>query len=268
MRVVTKRKKGDYWKPGRGNFDSVELRYIPDVVGAHAGADLRPDRRRPTGSTPKTVSLVMRAPTVNVVRTKGTGNRFAWVALCDTDPYKSNDMRLALKYGIDRQKIIDNVYKGFATMGNDTTVAPSQKYYAKDLPQRPVRSRQGGVPLQEGRHGQRQSDAASLRRRLLRRDRRRRALSGGDEEGGHHARRQARLRRRLLEQCLVEGAVLRGLLGRPPDRGQSARADLPLQRQLERHALARPRVRQAAHARRAPNSTTPSAASFTPNARR
>ena len=79
----------------------------------------------------------MKAPTVNVVRTKGTGNRFAWVALADTDPYTSNDIRLALKYGIDRQKIIDRVYKGFATMGNDTTVAPSQKYFAKDIPQRP-----------------------------------------------------------------------------------------------------------------------------------
>jgi peptide/nickel transport system substrate-binding protein len=46
-------------------------------------------------------------------------------------------MRLALKYGIDRQKIVDVVYKGFATIGNDTTVAPSNKYYAKDVPQRP-----------------------------------------------------------------------------------------------------------------------------------
>ena len=29
MRVITK-SKGNYWKSGRGNFDSVELRYIPD----------------------------------------------------------------------------------------------------------------------------------------------------------------------------------------------------------------------------------------------
>ena len=60
-----------------------------------------------------------------------------FVAHCDTDPYTNNDIRLALKYGIDRQKIVDAVYKGFATIGNDTTVAPSQKYFAKDIPQRP-----------------------------------------------------------------------------------------------------------------------------------
>ena len=120
----------------------------------------------------KTVSLVMKAPTVNVVRTKGTGNRFAFVALCDTDPYTNNDIRLALKYGIDRQKIVDNVYKGFATIGNDTTVAAVEEIFRQGHPAAPLRSRQGGVPFQEGRHGQRQHGVAGLRRRVLRRDRR------------------------------------------------------------------------------------------------
>jgi peptide/nickel transport system substrate-binding protein len=136
IRVITKRKPGAYWKPNRGNFDSVEVRYIGDasartqalISGQIDGAN-RLDAR--------TVSLVMKAPTVSVVRTKGTGNRFAFVARCVDDPYTNNDIRLALKYGIDRQKIIDTVYKGFATMGNDTTVAPLAKYFAKDIPQRP-----------------------------------------------------------------------------------------------------------------------------------
>jgi peptide/nickel transport system substrate-binding protein len=135
VRVITKN-AGNYWKPNRGNFDSIELRYVPDsaarmqaLVSGQIDAANRLDA--------KTVSFVMRAPTVNVVRTKGTGNRFAFVALCDNDPYTNNDIRLALKYGIDRQKIVDNVYKGFATIGNDTTVPPSMKYFAKDIPQRP-----------------------------------------------------------------------------------------------------------------------------------
>jgi peptide/nickel transport system substrate-binding protein len=134
VRVITKN-HGNYWKPNRGNFDSVELRYIPDaaarvqaLISGQIDAGNRLDAR--------TVQLVMKAPTVNVVRTPGTGNRFAFVALCDTDPYKSNDIRLALKYGIDRKKIVDTVYKGFATIGNDTTIAPSAKFYAKNVPQR------------------------------------------------------------------------------------------------------------------------------------
>jgi peptide/nickel transport system substrate-binding protein len=136
VRVITKRKKGGYWKPNRGNFDSIDLRYITDSA-ARIQALITGQVDAANRLDAKTVQLVMKSPALNVVRTKGTGNRFAWVALCDTDPYKNVDVRLALKYGIDRQKIIDNVYKGFATLGNDTTVAPSQKYYAKDIPQRP-----------------------------------------------------------------------------------------------------------------------------------
>jgi peptide/nickel transport system substrate-binding protein len=134
VRVITKN-KGNYWKPNRGNFDSIELRYIGDaasrvqaLISGQIDAANRLDAR--------TVGLVMKSPAINVVRTKGTGNRFAFVAHCDTDPYTSNDVRLALKYGIDRKKIVDNVYKGFATIGNDTTLAPTAKYYAKDVPQR------------------------------------------------------------------------------------------------------------------------------------
>ncbi|MBV1704086.1 MAG: ABC transporter substrate-binding protein [Hyphomicrobiales bacterium] len=135
VRVVTKA-RGGYWKQGRGHFDSVELRYIPDpAVRTQALISKQIDAANRLD--PKTVKLVMGAPTVSVVRTKGTGNRFAFVALCDTDPYTSNDVRLALKYGIDRQKIVDTVFGGFATIGNDTTVAPAMKDFAKDIPQRP-----------------------------------------------------------------------------------------------------------------------------------
>jgi peptide/nickel transport system substrate-binding protein len=135
VRVVTK-SKGAYWKSGRGNFDGVELRYIPDSA-ARTQALISGQIDAANRLDAKTVGFVMKAPTVNVVRTKGTGNRFAFVARCVDDPYANNDIRLALKYGIDRQKIIDAVYKGFATIGNDSTVPPSMKYFAKDIPQRP-----------------------------------------------------------------------------------------------------------------------------------
>jgi len=136
VRVVTKARTGGYWKKGRGNFEGVELRYIPDAA-ARTQALISGQIDAANRLDPKTAALVMKAPSVNVVRTKGTGNRFAFVALTDTDPYTSNDVRLALKYGIDRQKIVDTVFKGFATVGNDTTVSPAQKFWAKDIPQRP-----------------------------------------------------------------------------------------------------------------------------------
>ena len=128
VRVVAKRKPGNYWKAGRGNFDSVELRYIGDSA-ARTQALVTGAVDAVNRLNPKTVALLSKNKDINITRTKGTGNRYGFVALIDTDPYKNRDLMLALKHGIDRQKIIDNVFSGFASMGNDQTVGPADRFY-------------------------------------------------------------------------------------------------------------------------------------------
>ncbi|WP_237480650.1 ABC transporter substrate-binding protein [Lichenibacterium dinghuense] len=132
VQVVTKN-TGHYWKPNRAWYDGVELRYIPDA-SARSQALISGQVDAVNRLDPKTVGFVMKSPKVNVVQTKGTGNRFAFVALCDDPGYTSNDARMALKYGIDRQKIIDTVFKGYAQVGNDTTISPANRYYAQNDP--------------------------------------------------------------------------------------------------------------------------------------
>jgi peptide/nickel transport system substrate-binding protein len=135
VRILAKRKEGEYWKPGRGNFDAVELRYIGDAA-ARTQALITGQVDAVNRLDPKTANLVMQAPNVAVVRSAGSGLRYAFVAHCDTAPYDNNDVRLGLKYGIDRQKIIDTVFNGFATLGNDHLIGPSNKYFDPSLPQR------------------------------------------------------------------------------------------------------------------------------------
>ena len=132
VRVLTKN-TGRYWKPNRAWFDSIELKYIPDF-SARSQALISGQIDAANRLDPKTVGFVQKSPKVFVLQTKGTGNRFAFVALCDTEPFKNVDLRNALKWGIDRQKIIDTVYKGYASVGNDTTIAPSNKYFAQNNP--------------------------------------------------------------------------------------------------------------------------------------
>ena len=266
VRVITKN-KGNYWKPGRGNFDSVELRYIPDSA-ARVQALMSGQIDAANRLDAKTVAFVMKAPTVNVVRTKGTGNRFAFVALCDTDPYTSNDIRLALKYGIDRQKIVDTVYKGFATVGNDTTVPPSMKYFAKDIPQRPydpdkaafyfkkagMANAKMELQVSEGAFSG-ATDAAVLYQEAMKK-------AGLDLAG------QARLGRRLLGQCLAQSrrsARSIGAAARPPttsSRKPSCRARTGTTR------IGGVRISTSSSSTRARNWTKPSARRCMPTRRR
>ena len=132
VRVVAKRKPGNYWKPGRGNFDTVELRYIGDSA-ARTQALLTGLVDAVNRLNPKTVALLAKNKNINVTRTKGTGNRYGFVALLDTDPYKNHDVMLGLKYGIDRKKTIDNVFSGYASLGNDQTVGPADQFYNANL---------------------------------------------------------------------------------------------------------------------------------------
>ena len=132
VRIVAKRKPGKYWKPNRGNFDTIELRYIGDAA-ARTQALVTGQVDAVNRLNPKTVALLSKNKSINITRTKGTGNRYGFVALVDVEPYKNPDVMLGLKYGIERQKVIDNVFSGYASLGNDQTVGPANQFYNANL---------------------------------------------------------------------------------------------------------------------------------------
>ena len=136
VRLLFKAKKGDYWKAGRGNFEAVELRYILDAA-ARTQALITGQVDAVNRLDPKTAGLVSKNPNVNVGRSKGTGLRYAFVAHRDTKPFDNADVILGLKYGIDRQKIVDTVFAGYASLGNDHLIGQTNKYFDASLPQRP-----------------------------------------------------------------------------------------------------------------------------------
>ena len=51
-------------------------------------------------------------------------------------PFDNNDVRMALKYGIDREAFVKTVLRGYGSLGNDHPISSSQNYHAADLPQR------------------------------------------------------------------------------------------------------------------------------------
>lgn len=128
VRATFKRKPGNYWKPNRGHFDRVELRYIPDAA-ARTQALMTGQVDAINRASPKTAGLLEKAPNIKLSRTPGAGNRFSFVAHTDKAPFNNPDLIMALKYGIDRQTIVKNVFSGYASIGNDNNVGPKMKFY-------------------------------------------------------------------------------------------------------------------------------------------
>ena len=56
---------------------------------------------------------------------------------CDTAPFNNKDVRLALKYAIDREKIVKAVLRGYGRIGNDQPIPSYDPFFAADIPQRP-----------------------------------------------------------------------------------------------------------------------------------
>ncbi len=72
---------------------------------------------------------------IDVVSTPSAAFRI-FDLMCDRAPTDNLDVRLALKYAINREQIARIVFSGQAVVGNDNPVAPTMSEFCPELPQR------------------------------------------------------------------------------------------------------------------------------------
>ena len=133
VRALTK-KNPNYWKEGRGHFDEVETVFIGDVsarVNALRTGQIDAMNRCET----KTFHLLEKTPGIKPINLTGT-THYTIPMLCDVPPYDNNDVRLGLKYAIDREMLVKTILRGYGAVGNDHPISPLQRYFASELPQR------------------------------------------------------------------------------------------------------------------------------------
>jgi len=124
----------NHWNPDIGHVDSAELLVVLDAVARQSAllagqVDVieRPETR--------TISKLSEAPNIDVEQS--SGYRFhSYNMLMNVPPFDNPDVRMALKYAIDRQELVDKALSGFGAIGNDNPITPAYRFYA-DLPQRP-----------------------------------------------------------------------------------------------------------------------------------
>ncbi|MBW2059475.1 MAG: ABC transporter substrate-binding protein [Deltaproteobacteria bacterium] len=133
VRAFTKRNP-NYWKAGRAHFDEVETLSIVDV-NARTNALKTGQIDVMDRCELKTVHLLKRVPNIQVVRVTST-THYTMPMRTDFSPYDNNDVRLALKYAVDREQMLKTILRGYGALGNDHPIAPIQRYYASELPQR------------------------------------------------------------------------------------------------------------------------------------
>lgn len=110
----------NYWRDDRGFADAIEIIVINDAtarISALQGGQVEIINR----IEPKIVELIKQVPGVTIRNVAGKGH-YTFVVHCDTAPFDNNDLRLALKYAIDREDLVAKILKGYGSVGNDTPV--------------------------------------------------------------------------------------------------------------------------------------------------
>jgi peptide/nickel transport system substrate-binding protein len=128
------KKNPNYWKQGRGHFDSVETLSVNDA-NARTSALRTGQIQHMDRCDLKTIDLFEKIKGVDISVVTGTFH-YSMPMLLDMAPYGDNDVRMALKLAIDRQDFLDRVLNGYGELGNDHPIAPANRFFANDLRQR------------------------------------------------------------------------------------------------------------------------------------
>ncbi len=127
-------RNNDYWGDDGPWVDEFETVAIGDPT-ARTNALLSDDINVLLYLDPKAVGLIEQRDDVRVLNAKSAS--FLNIAMMlDREPTSDPDFRLAMKYAIDREAIVNNVMKGFAHVGNDHPVSPIDPYYCDAIEQR------------------------------------------------------------------------------------------------------------------------------------
>lgn len=124
----------DYWRDDRGHAEQIEITVINDST-ARVSALQSGQVDLINRVEPKIVDLLKRAPGVTLRNVPGKGH-YVFIMHCNTPPFDNNDLRLALKYAVDREELVKRVLGGYGTVGNDMPVMSGYSLFSDDIEQR------------------------------------------------------------------------------------------------------------------------------------
>ena len=124
----------NHWRSDVGWFDSAEVLAIVDQ-NARTTALISGDVDVVDRLDLKTVGLLARNPKIQINSVAGT-QHFTFAMDARAEPYNNPDVRLALKYGLDRQELVDKILSGYGSIGNDHPIGEGQRYFNTELAQK------------------------------------------------------------------------------------------------------------------------------------
>ncbi len=133
VRFVGKRVDNHYKGDAAGYFDEIEYIAINDTT-ARMNALMTGQVDAINRIDFKTEALLKANPALTIQDIPGN-THYYFPMLTKVAPFDQVNIRKALKYGINRQEMVDKILQGHGTVANDTPIGPANQYYNAEMEQ-------------------------------------------------------------------------------------------------------------------------------------
>ncbi len=131
VRMTARRVASHYKGDSAGFFDELEYIAINDST-ARMNALMTGQVDAINRIDFKTEALLKANPMIRIQEV--TGNQhYTFPMLTKVDPFTDVNVRRALKYGINRQELVDKILLGHGMVGNDTPIGPANQYFNSEM---------------------------------------------------------------------------------------------------------------------------------------
>jgi peptide/nickel transport system substrate-binding protein len=125
----------NYWNKDKYGFaDQIEILVINDST-ARTAALQSGQVNMINRVEPKIVSLIANVPGVTIRNVSGAGH-YVFIMHANTAPFDNNDLRMALKYAMNRSEMVDKILLGYGSVGNDFPINAAYPLFPTDIEQR------------------------------------------------------------------------------------------------------------------------------------
>ncbi|MCW1951964.1 MAG: ABC transporter substrate-binding protein [Octadecabacter sp.] len=133
VRMTASRYADHYKGDSAGFFDEIEYIAINDNT-ARMNALMTGQVDAINRIDFKTEALLRANPALRIQEVTGN-QQYTFPMLTNSAPYNDVNVRKALKYGINRQEMVDKILLGHGAVGNDTPIGPANQYYNAEMEQ-------------------------------------------------------------------------------------------------------------------------------------
>lgn len=131
---MTFERNANHWRDDVAWFDSAEVFAIVDQ-NARTTALVAGDVDVADRLDLKTVSLLARNPDIQINSVAGM-QHYTFAMDTREAPFNDNNVRQALKYGVNRQELVDKILFGYGSVGNDHPIGRGQRFFNSELEQK------------------------------------------------------------------------------------------------------------------------------------